>query len=135
MFQKQRLDIVVYSPPCPPPNGTQVLSNYGYLRSDRLWEETEDSFLIALAIFYAAFALVAIIAFVFDCTKYAKAKDRSSLKGHKVTVNTPWTEKFKMIECSQIDCLIKLIYTRLTKNITKVVFCSVLQVILLNRDL
>ncbi|XP_047521097.1 ATP-binding cassette sub-family G member 8 [Pieris napi] len=87
--QKQRLDIVVYSPPCPPPNGTQVLANYGYLRTNRLWEETEDSFLISLAVFYAVFALVAIIAFVFDCTKYAKSKDRSALKGHKVTVNTP----------------------------------------------
>ncbi|XP_045493270.1 ATP-binding cassette sub-family G member 8 [Colias croceus] len=86
--QRQHLDIIVQSP-CPPPNGTQVLSNYDYLRSDRIWEQNEDSFLIALAVFYAVFALVAIFAFVLDCTRYAKTKERSSMKGHKVTVNTP----------------------------------------------
>ncbi|XP_046960224.1 ATP-binding cassette sub-family G member 8 [Vanessa cardui] len=86
--QRQHLDIIVQSP-CPPPNGTQVLSNFEYLRSDNIWEWTEDSFLIALAIFYAVFALVAIFAFVFDCTKYVKTKERASRRGHKVTVNTP----------------------------------------------
>ncbi|XP_050681675.1 ATP-binding cassette sub-family G member 8 isoform X4 [Leptidea sinapis] len=85
--QRQHLDIIVQSP-CPPPNGTQVLSNYEYLRSEHLWD-TEDNFLIALVIFYAVFALVAISAFVFDCTKYVKSKEKRSLKGHKVTVNTP----------------------------------------------
>ncbi|CAG4941301.1 unnamed protein product [Parnassius apollo] len=86
--QRPYQDIIVQSP-CPPPNGTQVLSNYEYLRSDNIWEWNEQSFLIALAVFYAVFALVAIIAFVVDCTKYVKSKERKSLKGHKVTVNTP----------------------------------------------
>ncbi|XP_039748577.1 ATP-binding cassette sub-family G member 8 [Pararge aegeria] len=86
--QRQHLDIIVQSP-CPPPNGTQVLSNIDYLRANNLWETTEDTFLIALAIFYAVFALLAIIAFVFDCTKYVRSKEKSLRKGHKVTVNTP----------------------------------------------
>lgn len=87
-FQRQHLEIIVQSP-CPPPNGTQVLSNYDYLKSDNIWEWTDDSFMIALAIFYAIFALVAIFAFVFDCTKYVKTKEKASRKGHKVTVNRP----------------------------------------------
>lgn len=81
-------DIIVQSP-CPPPNGTQVLSNYEYLRSNHLWEWTDDTFLISLAIFYGVFAFVALVAFVADCTKYTKRKDRVSRKGHKVSVNTP----------------------------------------------
>ncbi|KAL0891898.1 hypothetical protein ABMA27_015149 [Loxostege sticticalis] len=86
--QRPYQDIIVQSP-CPPPNGTQVLSNYEFLPSSQLWEWTDESFLIALAIFYAVFAIVAIVAFTFDCTKYARRKHRASLKGHKITVNTP----------------------------------------------
>ncbi|XP_068630907.1 ATP-binding cassette sub-family G member 8 isoform X2 [Battus philenor] len=86
--QRPYQDIIVHSP-CPPPNGTQVLSNYEYLRSENIWEWNEYSFLVALAVFYAVFALVAILAFVLDCTKYVKTKERKSIKGHKVTVNTP----------------------------------------------
>nr|XP_021188651.2 ATP-binding cassette sub-family G member 8 [Helicoverpa armigera]XP_021188652.2 ATP-binding cassette sub-family G member 8 [Helicoverpa armigera]WRX06076.1 ABCG14 [Helicoverpa armigera] len=86
--QRPYQDIIVQSP-CPPPNGTQVLSNFDYLRSDHLWEWTDESFLIALAIFYAVFAFVALVAFVADCTKYTKRKDLTSRKGHKVSVNTP----------------------------------------------
>ncbi|CAH0626777.1 unnamed protein product [Chrysodeixis includens] len=85
-------DIIVQSP-CPPEfsrlNGTQVLSNYEYLRSNHLWEWTGDTFLISLAIFYAVFAIVAIVAFIADCSKYTKRKDRASRRGHKVSVNTP----------------------------------------------
>lgn len=88
LFQRQHLDIIVQSP-CPPPNGTQVLSNFDYIRSNKPWESTEDTFLIALAIFYAVFALVAMLAFVFDCTKYVRSKEKSLKKGFKVTVNTP----------------------------------------------
>lgn len=88
LLQRPYQDIIVQSP-CPPPNGTQVLSNYDYLRSDHIWENREDSFLIALAIFYAVFAVIAIIAFVVDCTKYTKSKERANVKGHKITVNTP----------------------------------------------
>ncbi|XP_059052503.1 ATP-binding cassette sub-family G member 8 [Achroia grisella] len=86
--QRPYQDIIVQSP-CPPPNGTQVLSNYEYLRSDNIWEMTEHSFLIALAVFYAVFALVAMFAFIFDCTKYVKSKERKSTKGHKINANTP----------------------------------------------
>ncbi|XP_037961247.2 ATP-binding cassette sub-family G member 8 [Plutella xylostella] len=86
--QRPYQDIIVQSP-CPPPNGTQVLSNFDYLRSENIWEWTTESFLIALAIFYAVFALIAIIAYVLDCTNYAKRKEKRQMKGHKVTVNTP----------------------------------------------
>lgn len=86
--QRPYQDIIVQSP-CPPPNGTQVLSNYDYLRSDHIWEYKDDSFLIALAVFYAVFAIIAIVAFVVDCTKYTKSKERNNIKGHKITVNTP----------------------------------------------
>ncbi|KAJ0179715.1 hypothetical protein K1T71_004306 [Dendrolimus kikuchii] len=86
--QRPYQDIIVQSP-CPPPNGTQVLSNYEFLRSENIWEWTDESFLIALAIFYGVFALVTIVAFVVDCTRYVKSKERRSVKGHKVTVNTP----------------------------------------------
>ncbi|KAJ8731790.1 hypothetical protein PYW08_014520 [Mythimna loreyi] len=81
-------DIIVQSP-CPTPNGTQVLSNYEYLRSNHLWEWSEETFLIALAIFYAVFAFIGLVAFVADCTKYTKRKDRASRRGHKISVNTP----------------------------------------------
>ncbi|KPJ01586.1 ATP-binding cassette sub-family G member 8 [Papilio xuthus] len=84
--QRPYQDIIV---PCPPPNGTQVLANYEYLRSDNIWEWNEQSFLIAMALFYAVFAIIGVLAFVLDCTKYVKSKERKSLKGHKVTVNTP----------------------------------------------
>ncbi|XP_063378876.1 ATP-binding cassette sub-family G member 8 [Cydia fagiglandana] len=86
--QRPYNDIIVQSQ-CPPPNGTQVLSNYEYLRADHIWEWSQESFLIALAIFYAVFAVIALLAFVCDCTKYVRRKERNSLKGHKVTVNTP----------------------------------------------
>ncbi|XP_072940988.1 uncharacterized protein [Epargyreus clarus] len=86
--QRPHLDIIVQSP-CPPPNGTQVLSNYNYLRGNHIWEWNHESFLIALAVFYAVFALLGLITFVLDCSKYAKSKDRASVKGHKITVNTP----------------------------------------------
>ncbi|XP_049866326.1 ATP-binding cassette sub-family G member 8 isoform X2 [Pectinophora gossypiella] len=86
--QRPYPDIIVQSQ-CPPPNGTQVLSNFEYLRAEHLWEWTEETFLIALAVFYAVFALVAILAFVADCSKYVKRKERSLMKGHKVTINTP----------------------------------------------
>ncbi|XP_032511388.2 ATP-binding cassette sub-family G member 8 [Danaus plexippus] len=86
--QRQHLEIIVQSS-CPLPNGTQVLSNFDFLRSDHIWEWTEDSFLVALSIFYAVFALVAIFAFVFDCTDYVRSKERASRKGYKVTANTP----------------------------------------------
>ncbi|RVE40245.1 hypothetical protein evm_015105 [Chilo suppressalis] len=86
--QRPYQDIIVQSP-CPPPNGTQVLSNFEYLRTDKLWEWTDETVLIALAIFYAVFAIIGIFAFVLDCTKYARRKHRASLKGHKVTMNTP----------------------------------------------
>lgn len=86
--QRPYPDIIVQSP-CPPPNGTQVLSNYGYLRADNLWEQTDDRFLIALTVFYAVFSLIAIVAFVADCPSYRRSKERNSMKGHKVTVNTP----------------------------------------------
>lgn len=86
--QRPYQDIIVQSP-CPPPNGTQVLSNYEFLRSDNIWEWNGESFLIALAVFYGVFALVTIIAFVADCTKYVKSKDRRSMRGHKITLNTP----------------------------------------------
>ncbi|CAH0728974.1 unnamed protein product, partial [Brenthis ino] len=86
--QRQHLEIIIQSP-CPPPNGTQVLSNFEYLRGDNLWEWTEDSFMIALAIFYVVFALIGMFAFVFDCTKYSKSKEKAYRKGHKVTANTP----------------------------------------------
>ncbi|CAH2075533.1 unnamed protein product, partial [Iphiclides podalirius] len=86
--QRPYQDIIVQSP-CPPPNGTQVLSNYDYLNSDSVWQFKEQGFLIALAVFIAIFSLVAIFAFVLDCTKYARSKERRSLKGHKITVNTP----------------------------------------------
>lgn len=87
LFQRYQ-DIIVQSP-CPPPNGTQVLSNFDYLRGNKPWEWTDESFLVALAIFYAVFALIAILAFVCDSTKYVRRKERHSMKGHKVTVNTP----------------------------------------------
>ncbi|XP_060801167.1 ATP-binding cassette sub-family G member 8 [Amyelois transitella] len=86
--QRPYQDIIVQSP-CPPPNGTQVLSNFEYLRLDNIWEMNEETFLIALAIFYGVFALVGIFAFVCDCTKYVKRKERAALKGHKITANTP----------------------------------------------
>ncbi|XP_073951720.1 uncharacterized protein [Choristoneura fumiferana] len=86
---KQRYQDIIVQSPCPPPNGTQVLSNFEYLRGDKTWEWTEESFLVALAIFYAVFAFIAILAFVCDCTKYVRRKERHSMKGHKVTVNTP----------------------------------------------
>ncbi|XP_026751087.1 ATP-binding cassette sub-family G member 8 [Galleria mellonella] len=86
--QRPYQDIIVQSP-CPPPNGTQVLSNYEYLRTDNIWETNEESFLVALAVFYAVFALVAMFAFIFDCTKYVKTKERKSVKGHKINANTP----------------------------------------------
>ncbi|XP_041976067.1 ATP-binding cassette sub-family G member 8 [Aricia agestis] len=86
--QRQHLGIITQSA-CPPPNGTQALSNYEYLRSENIWEWNEDSFLIALAIFYGVLALVAIFAFIFNCTNYVKSKQKASQKGHKVTVNTP----------------------------------------------
>ncbi|KAG6464036.1 hypothetical protein O3G_MSEX014230 [Manduca sexta] len=86
--QRPYQDIIVQSP-CPPPNGTQVLSNYEYLRASHIWEHNEESFLICLAVFYAVFALIAVVAFVADCSKYAKSKARTSMKGHKVTANTP----------------------------------------------
>ncbi|KAL4710470.1 hypothetical protein ACJJTC_008872 [Scirpophaga incertulas] len=86
--QRPYQDIIVQSP-CPPPNGQQVLSNYAYLQSGKLWEWTDESFLIALAIFYGIFALIGLFAFVLDCTKYARRKDKAALKGHKVTINTP----------------------------------------------
>lgn len=90
IFLQQRpyQDIIVQSP-CPPPNGTQVLSNFDYLRTDNLWEWSEETFLIALAIFYAIFALIGMIAFTADCSKYVKRKERTSMKGHKVTASTP----------------------------------------------
>lgn len=82
-------DIIVQKTPCPPPNGTQILSNYEYLKSDKIWEWTDESFLIALAVFYGVCALVAIFAFVIDCTKYVKSKEKRMWRGHKITVNTP----------------------------------------------
>ncbi|CAG9784864.1 unnamed protein product [Diatraea saccharalis] len=86
--QRPYQDIIVQSP-CPPPNGKQVLSNFAYLETDKIWEWTNEGVLVALAIFYGVFALVGIFAFVLDCTKYMKKKHRASLKGHKVTMNTP----------------------------------------------
>lgn len=87
-FQRPYPDIIVQSS-CPPPNGTQVLSNYSFLKSDNIWEWTEESFLIGLAIFYVVFAVIGMIAFVADCSKYVKRKERTSVKGHKVTASTP----------------------------------------------
>ncbi|XP_053602449.1 ATP-binding cassette sub-family G member 8 [Plodia interpunctella] len=86
--QRPYQDIIVQSP-CPPPDGTQVLSNFEYRRSNNIWETNEETFLIALAIFYGVFALVGMFAFVFDCTKYVKRKERAAMKGHKITANTP----------------------------------------------
>ncbi|XP_026328997.1 ATP-binding cassette sub-family G member 8 [Hyposmocoma kahamanoa] len=86
--QRPYQDIIVQSP-CPPPNGTQVLSNFDYLRTKDIWQWNSEGFLIALAVFYAVFALVAMLAFVADCTRYRKRKERTFLKGHKVTINVP----------------------------------------------
>lgn len=86
--QRPYQDIIVQSS-CPTPNGTQVLSNFDYFKSDHIWEWNNESFLIALAVFYGIFAFIGFFAFVADCTRYAKSKERASMKGHKISVNTP----------------------------------------------
>lgn len=86
--QRPYQDIIVQSS-CPTPNGTQVLSNFDYFKSDHIWEWNNESFLIALAVFYGIFAFIGFFAFVADCTRYTKSKERASMKGHKISVNTP----------------------------------------------
>ncbi|GBP27614.1 ABC transporter G family member 16 [Eumeta japonica] len=82
-------DIIVQAPQCPPPSGAQVLTNYDYMRGSRIWESTDESFLVALAVLYGICALVAIFAFVLNCTDYMKSKEKKARKGHKVTSNAP----------------------------------------------
>ncbi|XP_018335601.1 ATP-binding cassette sub-family G member 8 [Agrilus planipennis] len=78
--QVQRQDIIVQLP-CPPPNGTQVLFNYGYLPNDKLLYNYGGYEVVAMVVFYAALFLAACFAFVIGC--------RRKKSGHRFASNKP----------------------------------------------
>ncbi|KAF5281613.1 hypothetical protein FQR65_LT02933 [Abscondita terminalis] len=65
--QVQHQDIIVQLP-CPPPNGTQVLYNFGYLSKDMQFYDYGNPS-IALVVFYIVCFLVTIGAFILNCKK------------------------------------------------------------------
>lgn len=73
-FQIQHQDIIVQLP-CPVPNGTQILYNYGYLDSQNN-VMNYDNTPLALAIFYIAFFFLTIFAFVVNFGHSKKIKQR-----------------------------------------------------------
>ncbi|KAF7272001.1 ATP-binding cassette sub-family G member 8 [Rhynchophorus ferrugineus] len=68
--QVQHQDIIVQLP-CPPPNGTQVLFNYGYLPSQNLLFDY-GNVPIAMLVFYLVFFVVVCVAFVMNCGRNNK---------------------------------------------------------------
>ncbi|KRT82907.1 ABC transporter ATP-binding protein, partial [Oryctes borbonicus] len=74
--QVQRQDIIVQAS-CPPPNGTQVLVNYG-LYDQKLQFYDYGNVPIAMLVFYVTCFVVACVAFVVNCrSSSTKRKDRS----------------------------------------------------------
>ncbi|KAF2879508.1 hypothetical protein ILUMI_26662 [Ignelater luminosus] len=65
--QVQHQDIIVQLP-CPPPNGTQVLANFGYLTTDQHFYDYGSS-PIAMVVFYIICFVVICFAFVLKCKK------------------------------------------------------------------
>lgn len=77
-FQIQHQDIIVQLP-CPPPNGTQILANYGYLTSSNEFHNY-GSTPIALIVFYCVFFVLGCV--LFAVNSYRTANKR---KGHNDT--------------------------------------------------
>jgi ABC-type multidrug transport system permease subunit len=77
--QVQHQDIIVQLP-CPTGNGTQVLSNYGYLTS-QLKFYNYGSTPIALAVFYIIFFVAACLAFL--CCQHKSSKNRARNDANK----------------------------------------------------
>ncbi|KAF5298110.1 hypothetical protein FQA39_LY02534 [Lamprigera yunnana] len=70
--QVQHQDIIVQLP-CPPPNGTQVLYNFGYYIKDTQFHHY-DNIALALIIFYLICFVMSICAFIMNCNKNYKSK-------------------------------------------------------------
>lgn len=79
--QIQHQDIIVQS--CPPPNGTQVLYNFGFLDSDQVYKGSYGP-LIAIFVFIAICFLITIFGFVINCFKRKYEK-----KSRKNDTNKP----------------------------------------------
>lgn len=69
----QHQDIIVQLP-CPPPNGTQVLANFGFLTSEGHFFNY-GSPPIAMIVFYIACFAVVCIAFMLNCKRKANFRD------------------------------------------------------------
>ncbi|XP_050303441.1 ATP-binding cassette sub-family G member 8 isoform X2 [Anthonomus grandis grandis] len=76
--QVQHQDIIVQLP-CPPPNGTQVLFNYGYLSSQHLTYDYGNAPL-AMVVFYLVFFVLACVGFMCNCGRNRKQKSSNSNK-------------------------------------------------------
>lgn len=67
LFQVQHQEIIVQLP-CPPPNGTTALRNFGYLKSDKLVYDY-DNVVVAMVIFYAIFIIATCFLFIINYKK------------------------------------------------------------------
>lgn len=66
-FQVQHQEIIVQLP-CPPPNGTNALKNFGFLKSDNLVFDYDNAPL-AMLIFYIVFFIATCFLFVINYKK------------------------------------------------------------------
>ncbi|KAJ8912901.1 hypothetical protein NQ315_017231 [Exocentrus adspersus] len=74
--QIQHQDIIVQLP-CPPPNGTSVLVNYGYLMTEKFVFDYGNTPL-AMVVFYFIFFIITCLAFTANC---CRGKNNSKRKG------------------------------------------------------
>ncbi|XP_022912646.2 ATP-binding cassette sub-family G member 8 isoform X1 [Onthophagus taurus] len=79
--QVQRQDIIVQAP-CPSPNGTQILVNYGYRKENQEFYDYGDA-PIAMAVFYIVCTLIACFGFVMNCCRNSSSKHRERNNGNK----------------------------------------------------
>ena len=113
-FQLHRQDIIVQAP-CPPPNGTQVLSNFGYLTSQNVLQDYDGSAPVAMAVFLAVFFLIVCLAFV------ANFRRKKLKRGNKIDANKPWCS----FASSGVIYVVSTIY--LMRNwILIIIICAVL---------
>lgn len=74
--QVQHQDIIVQLP-CPPPNGTQILGNFGYLSTQKDFYNYGNP-IAALVIFYILFFFIACISFTMHCCRRSRRSNRNT---------------------------------------------------------
>ncbi|XP_017770298.1 PREDICTED: ATP-binding cassette sub-family G member 8 isoform X2 [Nicrophorus vespilloides] len=73
--QVQHKDIIVQLP-CPPPNGTLVMTNFGYHSSQKEFFHYGNT-PVSLVIFYVICVALACIGFILNCCRRSRGRDKS----------------------------------------------------------